>query len=112
MAATALPPAPPLQRPRVLVVGAAFAAAATVMIFVGLIGLYLAERADTLVAGDTWLPKEISIPLQQPNTMLFTLLMSVVTMAWAVQAVVRDAASTARRSGVRGAKTEGMAQGI
>ncbi len=86
-ATTALPPAPPLQRPRVLVVGAAFAAAATVMIFIGLIGFYLAERADTLAAGDTWLPKEVTIPLQQPNTMLFTLLMSVVTMAWAVQAV-------------------------
>jgi cytochrome c oxidase subunit 3 len=88
MAATnALPAAPPLQRPRVLVVGAAFASAAAVMIFVGLIGIYLAVRANTLATADTWLPKEILIPLQQPTTILFTLLMSVATMAWAVQAV-------------------------
>jgi len=44
-------------------------------------------RANTLATADTWLPKEILIPLQQPNTILFTLLMSVATMAWAVQAV-------------------------
>jgi cytochrome c oxidase subunit 3 len=88
MAATnALPAAPPLQRPRVLVVGAAFASAAAVMIFVGLIGIYLAVRANTLATADTWLPTGLSIPLQQPNTILFTLLMSVATMAWAVQAV-------------------------
>ena len=50
MAAThALPPAPPVQRPRVLVVGAAFASAAAVMVFIGLIGIYLAERADTFL---------------------------------------------------------------
>ena len=85
MAAThALPPAPPVQRPRVLVVGTAFASAAAVMVFVGLIGIYLAARADTLATGDTWLPKELTIPLQQPNTMLFTLIMSCVTMQWAV----------------------------
>ncbi len=91
MAAThALPPAPPVQRPRVLVVGAAFAAAASLMVFVGLIGIYLAERTDTLATSDAWLPKELTIPLQQPNTMLFTLLMSCVTMQWAVSAIAKD----------------------
>jgi len=74
----------------VLVVGSAFASAAAVMIFVGLIGIYLAERANAIAAGEKWLPSEISIPLQQPNTILFTLLMSVVTMAWAVQAVANN----------------------
>ena len=91
MAAThALPPAPPVQRPRVLVVGAAFASAAALMVFVGLIAVYLAERSDTLATSDTWLPKELTIPLQQPNTMLFTLLMSCVTMQWAVSAIAKD----------------------
>lgn len=91
MAAThALPPAPPVQRPRVLVVGAAFASAAALMVFVGLIAIYLAERSDTLATSDTWLPKELTIPLQQPNTMLFTLLMSCVTMQWAVSAIAKD----------------------
>jgi heme/copper-type cytochrome/quinol oxidase subunit 3 len=91
MAAThALPPAPPVPRPRVLLVGAAFAAAASVMVFVGLLGVYLAERTDTLAAGDTWLPQEITIPLHQPTTIFFTLAMSVVTMQWAVSAVAND----------------------
>jgi len=91
MAAThALPPAPPVQRPRVLIIGSAFASAATLMVFIGLVGIYLAERAGTVASGDTWLPKDITIPLQQPNTMLFTLLMSVVTMQWAVSAVANN----------------------
>ena len=91
MAAThALPSAPPVQRPRVLVVGTAFAAGATIMTFVGLIGIYLGQRAAIISAGDTWLPKGVTIPLQQPNTMLFTLLMSVVTMQWAVYAISRN----------------------
>ncbi|HEY6530708.1 MAG TPA: cytochrome c oxidase subunit 3 [Acidimicrobiales bacterium] len=91
MAAThALPPAPPVQRPRVLVVGTAFASAATVMVFIGLIAVYLSQRAAVVASGDTWLPKEITLPLQQTNPVLFTLLMSVVTMQWAVSAIARN----------------------
>lgn len=90
MAAHALPAAPPVQRPRVLVVGTAFASAATIMTFVGLIGIYLTQRASIIGAGDTWIPKGSTIPLQQPNTMLFTLLMSVVTMQWAVHAIANN----------------------
>jgi cytochrome c oxidase subunit 3 len=91
MAAThALPPAPPVQRPRVLVVGSAFASAAAVMVFVALIGIYLSQRADALLAGETWLPRGLDIPLQQPTTMLFTLLLSCVTMQWAVSAISHD----------------------
>ncbi len=90
MAAHALPAAPPVQRPRVLVVGSAFVSAATIMTFVGLIGIYLTQRAAIIGAGDTWLPKGVTIPLQQPNTMLFTLLMSVVTMQWAVHAIANN----------------------
>ena len=91
MAAThALPPAPPVQRPRVLVVGAAFVSAATIMVFIGLIAVYLSQRANVVADGETWLPKGLTIPLQQPNTMLFTLAMSVVTMQWAVSAIARN----------------------
>jgi len=90
MAAHALPAAPPVQRPRVLVVGTAFASAAAIMTFVGLIGIYLTQRAAIIGAGDIWLPKGSTIPLQQPNTMLFTLLMSVVTMQWAVHAIANN----------------------
>ena len=90
MTAHVLPPAPPVQRPRVLVVGTAFAAAASFMVFVGLIGIYLAARADVIASGTAWLPKGVSIPLQQPNTMFITLIMSVFTMQWAVAAIAKN----------------------
>jgi cytochrome c oxidase subunit III len=85
-----LPPAPPVQRPRVLMIGTAFATGATVMVFAGLIGMYLSRRADLLSAGDAWIPKGIDIPLQQPNIMLFTLIASAVTVQWAVYAITRN----------------------
>jgi len=90
MTAHVLPPAPAVQRPRVLVVGTAFAAAASFMAFVGLIGVYLAARADVVASGSAWLPKGVSIPLQQPNTMFITLIMSVFTMQWAVAAIAKN----------------------
>ena len=90
MTAHVLPPAPPVQRPRVLVVGAAFAAAASFMVFIGLIGVYLTARADVIGAGSAWLPQGVSIPLQQPNTMFITLIMTVFTMQWAVAAIAKN----------------------
>ncbi len=90
MTAHVLPPAPAVQRPRVLVVGTAFAAAASFMVFVGLIGIYLAARADVIASGTAWLPKGVTVPLQQPNTMFITLIMSVFTMQWAVAAIAKN----------------------
>lgn len=90
MAAHALPPAPPVQRPRVLLVATAFAAAATFMGFVVLLGIYLNFRAGVLAAGSTWLPEGAKIPLQQPNATFMTLLLSVISMAWAVNAISKN----------------------
>lgn len=90
MTAHVLPPAPAVQRPRVLVVGAAFAAAASFMVFIGLIGIYLAARVDVIGSGTEWLPEGTTIPLQQPNTMFITLIMSVFTMQWAVAAIAKN----------------------
>ena len=90
MTAHVLPPAPPVQRPRVLVVGTLFATAATVMGFIALLAVYLVARASVIETGSTWLPQGVVIPLQQPNTIFMTLLMSVVTIQWAVNAVARD----------------------
>jgi heme/copper-type cytochrome/quinol oxidase subunit 3 len=86
----ALPAAPPVQRPRVLMIGTAFASAATLMVFAGLIGMYLTRRAEMVGAGDAWLPDGVSIPLQQPNVMMATLLASSVTIQWAVWAIIRN----------------------
>ena len=90
MTAHVLPPAPPVQRPRVLVVGSAFAAAASFMVFIGLLGIYLTARSDVISSGSVWLPEGSIIPLQQPNTIFMTLLMSVVTMQWAVSAIAKN----------------------
>ena len=90
MTAHVLPPAPAVQRPRVRVVGAAFAAAASFTVFIGLIGIYLAARVDVVGSGTAWLPEGATIPLQQPNTMFITLIMSVFTMQWAVAAIAKN----------------------
>jgi cytochrome c oxidase subunit III len=81
---------PPVARPRVLLVGAAFASAASAMFIFGLLGVYLNQRALGRAHGGTWLPQAVHIPLTQPNVMLFTLLMSSATITWLVYAIKAD----------------------
>jgi len=81
---------PPMQRPRMLVVGTAFASAAVAMAFIGMVGVYLVERSTVVSAGGTWLPDGVVISLTQPNVMLFGLVMSSVVIQWAVSAVRND----------------------
>ena len=83
----ALAPPPQPRRPRALFVGTAFAAAAVGMAFLGLIGIYIAVRAEAVAGGGTWLPEGVVIPLTPPNVAMATLLMSVVTMQWAIYAI-------------------------
>jgi heme/copper-type cytochrome/quinol oxidase subunit 3 len=83
-------PAPPLSRPRVLLVGTAFASAASMMLILGLVGVYLEQRALGRQHGGTWLPQGVHIPLTQPNMMFATLLMSSLTIQWAVSAIKND----------------------
>ena len=83
-------PEAPIARPRVLMVGTAFAIAAMLMAFAALIGIYLSERAATIASGNAWIPDGVVIPLNQPNVMLFALLGSSVTIQWAVDAARRD----------------------
>ena len=89
-ASTALPPAPEPARPRALLVGTALATAATLMVFAGLLGTYLHERALARAASGTWLPQGTHIPLTPGTISLFTLILSAVTMWWAVDAVGRN----------------------
>ena len=81
---------PPVERPRVLLVGTAFAVAGIAMMFAGLIGIYLARRATNLITVGSWLPTDLIIPLSQPNMGLATLVISVVTMQWAVVSIKND----------------------
>ena len=83
-------PAAPPARPRVVMVGTAFAASAIFMFFVGLIGLYLTLRAGVVADKGTWVPAKVVMPLQQPNVMVLALLSSSVMIQWAVDAIRRN----------------------
>jgi len=83
-----LPPPVP-ARPRVLLVGTVLACAAIVAVFAGLIGIYLASRAEVIAAGDEWLGGA-DIPLTPANMSLVGFVISLVTMQWAVYAIGND----------------------
>jgi heme/copper-type cytochrome/quinol oxidase subunit 3 len=85
-----VPPAPP-RRPRVLLVGTTLAAAASIALFGGLLAAYFAVRADFLASGqEQWLPDGATIPLSPGNMTMVTLVMSLVTVQWAVHAGKRS----------------------
>jgi len=87
-------PAEPV-RPRLLVLGTSLASAAVVMGFMGLLAVYISERADVIAQGERWLPDGVNIPLTQPNFMGLTLAFSIVTIWWTVSAVKHDDRSNA-----------------
>ena len=84
------PLAAPLPRQRTLLVGTVFGTAATLMYFAGLLGVYLRERSDALSGGGEWIPSSANIQLAPPTVAAWTMLMSVVTMQWAVYSIARD----------------------
>jgi len=88
--ALALPPAAPPARPRVLLVGTALASAATVMAFAGLLGYYASTRAAVVAEGTRWLPDGSNIPLTPGNMAFATMLISAVSVWWAVDAVGKN----------------------
>lgn len=77
-------PAPEPRRPRVLLIGSAFAAVASSLVVLSMLAVYLQLRADRLADGVTALPDGTVLPLTPGNMGLVTLSMSVVTMAWIV----------------------------
>jgi heme/copper-type cytochrome/quinol oxidase subunit 3 len=83
-------PPPPVSRPRVLLVGTAFVCAAIAMLFAGLIGVYLSLRTQAIADVGTWVPVDVIVPLTQPNMMMFTLVLSVFTIQWAVVSIKND----------------------
>ena len=84
------PLAASLPRPRTLLVGTVFGTAASLMYFAALFGVYLRERSDALSGGGEWIPSGANIQLAQPTVAAWTMLMSVVTMQWAVYSIARD----------------------
>ncbi|WP_420639749.1 cytochrome c oxidase subunit 3 [Candidatus Poriferisocius sp.] len=84
------PLAAPPHRARTLLVGTVFGTAATLMYFAALLGVYLRERSEALSDGGSWIPGGADIQLAQPTVAAWTMLLSVVTMQWAVYSIARD----------------------
>lgn len=80
-------PPPAARRPRVLFVGSALGAAASGLVVLTMLAVYLQVRSDNLAAGLTALPDGVVLPLTPGNMGLTTLLMSSITVAWAIYAL-------------------------
>jgi cytochrome c oxidase subunit III len=83
-------PAPPPARPRVLLVGSALASGGAAMVVLTLVAAYAALRGDRVAAGKAWLPKGANLQLPPGGMAMATLALSLVTMAWIVQALRND----------------------
>jgi len=87
-------------RKRSVQIGTALMTAMTVMYFGGLFGIYVATRNTHLsiqggleAAGESttpWIPGSADVELTAPTVMTWTLIMSLVTMQWAVYAYKRN----------------------
>lgn len=89
MVATTGLPAPEITRPRSLMVGTMFGCAAAFMFFLGVIGIYVVERAAARDAGAEWFPEGV-IELGPSGFIFWTLILSIFTIQWAVQAINAD----------------------
>jgi cytochrome c oxidase subunit 3 len=83
-------PRPSPRRQQVLLTGTVFASAASAMLFAALMGIYLSERAQTLANDQPWLPDGTVLPLTPANVAIATLLMSSISVQWAVYAIDND----------------------
>jgi heme/copper-type cytochrome/quinol oxidase subunit 3 len=86
---TGAPPAPP-ARPRVLLIGTALAVGSATMVLLTLIALYARMRSDVLADGQIWLPEEGDLQLTPGSMGMVTLLLSLLTVSWVVQALRND----------------------
>jgi heme/copper-type cytochrome/quinol oxidase subunit 3 len=83
-------PAAEPPRPRVLLVGSALASGAAAMVLLTLVAVYTSMRADVIASGERWLPEDANVQLSPGNMGMVTLLMSAVTVAWAVYSLRND----------------------
>ena len=107
-------PAPFVPRKRTLQIGPAAFTAIWVMYFGGLFGAYVSSRntwkleQDGLAAAgervSSWIPDSAQVELTAPTIMTWTLLMSCITMQWAVYSFKRSD----RRHGLLALATQAM----
>ena len=86
---TGAPPAPP-PRPRVLLAGTTLAAGSAAMVVLTLIAIYARLRSDVIESGEVWLPEGSNLQLTPGSMGMATLALSLVTVAWIVQALRND----------------------
>lgn len=101
-------------RKRTVQIGSALLTAASLMYFGGLFGIYVSTRNTHMTtqqgleaAGErttSWIPGSATVELTAPTIMTWTLIMSVVTMQWAVYCYKRND----RRHGLIALATTGM----
>jgi heme/copper-type cytochrome/quinol oxidase subunit 3 len=89
MSMLALPPAPVPARRRTLLAATAFASAAMLAFFGGLIAIYIAKRDEAGGSTAAWFPKKVKVPEVAANTMVLVLICSCVVAQWAVYAARR-----------------------
>jgi heme/copper-type cytochrome/quinol oxidase subunit 3 len=82
-------PSAEVTRPRTVLVGTMFASAASFMAFVGVIIVYISERGTARTAGTEWFPSGV-VELGPSGFIFATLILSSVTVQWAVQAISND----------------------
>lgn len=82
-------PSAEVARPRTVLVGTMFASAAAFMGFLGVVLVYISERAQARADGAEWFPEGV-IELGPAGFVFATLLLSIFTVQWAVQALNAD----------------------
>ncbi len=75
-----------VRRPRTVLVGTMFASGAALMVYFGLLAVYVSQRAQVRLAGDEWFPEGV-VELGPSGWIFWTLILSVFTVQWAVQAI-------------------------
>ena len=85
-------PAPaPRARPRLVLIGTGLAIAGIAATFAGLLAVYISMRTAAIESGTEWIPGGAgTIPLAPASVMFVTLVMSSITVHWAVWAIARD----------------------
>jgi cytochrome c oxidase subunit III len=84
-------PAPEPRRPRTLLIGSAFGSVGAALVVLTTLAVYLQVRDDYLSGGgSSAVPEEFVLPLTPGGMGMVTLLMSLVSMSWAVWSLRRD----------------------
>jgi cytochrome c oxidase subunit 3 len=86
----ALPAAPAPEPRRQLLVGASLASAAIAMLVGGMLAVWALQRTRAIDAGDSWLPRGVTIPEVPTNVMLIAFVPLCVFAQWAVWSAKRD----------------------